>query len=937
MAAVFSREPAVCRRCGAKISPNDSYSGYCFSCLLAPALDDEDPPTEAFNAEFAHYRIMTHSDGSLIELGRGSMGVTYKATDTTLRFPVALKVIDRRIANLEINRERFLREARAAARLRHSHVASVFYYGVGSDGQCFYTMEFVEGETLATRIKRSGPLPAPDALELIAQVATALEAAEKQGLIHRDLKPANLMLVDGPGINIKVIDFGLAKVVTGAEADGSITLGGFVGTPAFASPEQFAGAEIDQRSDFFSLGSILFYCLTGRAPFKADRLSHLAQQMADAKSAVDQLRGAGIPSPILELVGSLLSPDPASRPQSAKALIDAIDKCRRRMSQRTDQKKFSRRLTGPLLALVGIVVVGWVLFAIYRRDAGPEPSTKSIAVLPFDNLSPAPDQSYFGEGVENEILTALAKVVNLEVISGGSVQVYRHSANRPIPREIGRALQVRYLLTGSVRREGEHIRVTTQLVEAETEREIWGERYDGSLSDIFGIQSQIAEQVVRQLKVKLSVTEKTEIEQAPTQDVIAYELFLNARDLMQHSDAQTGPDTYYKMVDLLEDATARDPKFFAAWEQLAVAEDDLYSMRIDHSPGRRALAESAIATAMRLQPDSPDIHLEMAIHLFSTDRDFKRALQEAEIATRSTVQAHRAYLLMGDFQSSLGQWADALKSYQKAYELKPKMHTLLEPQIVLYQRHRNYEEARRLLDQAAATGSSYPDVVEQMRAEILWEEKGDTTAYQTMFDDPSGSLHTNGTATPLKIQCALANRDFVAAQKILDADPSEEFGGRSLSRYYLQGWIKRSQGDDAGAKAAYEKARDYYQAKVQKWADDPFSLMLLAKTDAALGRKEDALQEAGGAIAMRSQNQDAIDGVALLISMAQVEAWIGENDAALKRLEGLQNVSCGPGYGELKLPTWDALRSDPRFQKLLANLGPIPIQNRSGVQVEGEK
>src|ERR1700722_17037027 len=189
------------------------------------------------------------------------------------------------------------------------------------------------------------------------------------------------------------------------------------------------------------------------------------------------------------------SRDPANRPQSAKALIAAIEECRQRLSKQTRQKGLSRRVTGVLVVLVGMILVGGVLSVIYGRKSAPGPSMKSVAILPFDNLSPAPDQSYFAEGVENEIQTALAKVADLQVISRGSVEVYRNQANRPIPREIGRALQVHYLLTGSVRREGEHVRVMTELVDAESEREIWGERYDGSLSDIFGIQSQIAEQV----------------------------------------------------------------------------------------------------------------------------------------------------------------------------------------------------------------------------------------------------------------------------------------------------------------------------------------------------------------------------------------------------------------------------------------------------------
>ena len=276
MSAELLVRESICRGCHQSINPNASFYGYCVDCLLMPLFDFADLNEENAENQFEPYKILTHPDGSFVELGRGSMGITYQALDTTLEFPVALKVIDFKAAGVESNRERFLREARAAAKLRHPNVASVLYYGARPYGPCFYAMEFVEGETLAERVERTGPLSTQDAVAVIAQVANALEAAEKHGLVHRDLKPANLMLLNGPAINVKVIDFGLAKMVGHQEPRDRITSDGFVGTPAFASPEQFSGAEIDQRSDYFSLGSTLFYLLTGTQPFKADRVPELA-------------------------------------------------------------------------------------------------------------------------------------------------------------------------------------------------------------------------------------------------------------------------------------------------------------------------------------------------------------------------------------------------------------------------------------------------------------------------------------------------------------------------------------------------------------------------------------------------------------------------------------------------------------------------------------
>ena len=252
------------------------------------------------------------------------MGITYKALDPALQFPVALKVINFDAAELEANRERFLREARAAAKLRHPHVASVLYYGVRL-GECFYAMELVEGETLAERVQRTGPLPVLDALRVIAQVASALEAAEEHGLVHRDLKPANLMLVNGPDINVKIIDFGLAKVVGAEEPADWIPHDGFIGTPAFASPEQFRGAEIDRRSDYFSLGSTFFYLLTGNPPFEAEQACELAEQMIHRGSVIARLKAARIPLPVRNLADLLLSASPERRPQNGQATIQKIN------------------------------------------------------------------------------------------------------------------------------------------------------------------------------------------------------------------------------------------------------------------------------------------------------------------------------------------------------------------------------------------------------------------------------------------------------------------------------------------------------------------------------------------------------------------------------------------------------------------------------------
>jgi serine/threonine protein kinase len=316
--SVESERPHRCPACGVPYPTLEDDEG-CPVCLLRRAMQSEATVQEfPDGGRFDHYEIVRRDDGCFDELGRGAMGVTYRALDRVLGHGVALKVIDGRIAGSWGARERFLREARAAARLRHSNIASVFYYGVRkSDGQCFYAMELVEGETLEAQMRREGSLSAPFALAVVAQVARAMVLAESQGLVHRDLKPANLMLVSGPDLTVKIIDFGLAKAAAASESD--ITHGGFVGTPAFASPEQLRGADVDIRSDLYSLGVVLWQMVAGKAPFRGSP-TEVMYQHQHASSPIEQLKD--IPQPVALLLEMLLQKDPSLRFKGPAELLE---------------------------------------------------------------------------------------------------------------------------------------------------------------------------------------------------------------------------------------------------------------------------------------------------------------------------------------------------------------------------------------------------------------------------------------------------------------------------------------------------------------------------------------------------------------------------------------------------------------------------------------
>jgi len=927
----------ICRRCHQGIKPSVSSYGYCLDCLLMPLFDFADLNDENAGNQFEPYEILTHPDGSFVELGRGSMGTTYQALDTTLQFPVALKVIDFKAAGVESNRERFLREARAAAKLRHPNVASVLYYGVRPYGACFYAMELVKGETLAERVERTGPLSNRDALEVIAQVAKALEAAEKHGLVHRDLKPANLMLVHGPEINVKVIDFGLAKMVGHKEPTDRITCDGFVGTPAFASPEQFSGAEIDKRSDYFSLGSTLFYLLTGKQPFKADEIAKLLSRTdsvgATSRSSVFAPKGfrtsrssslpKTIPAPVRKLVTTLLRPDPQDRPQDGVALVEAITKCQRAINGRT--------LIGnkAVWTIAAGLVVAAIVFLFQNGAFTKDSAAKSIAVLPFENRSPVKDDSYFVDGVQDDILTNLAKIADLQVISRGSVQAYRNPANRPSSRDIGETLHVRYLLNGSIQREDNRIRVTAQLEEAQTGRELWAEQYDGQLTDVFTIQTELAEAISQELRAKLSTAEKSSIGEIPTRDLGAYELYLHAKELMANYDEQTqSTEPFYSGARLLEEAVNRDPGFALAWALLARAHDGLYWSNADHTESRRTAAENALQKASTLRPDLGEVHLEAGNHLLVTTRDYPAIRHELEIARRTLPNSAHLFGLLARVASRQGQWLEALEDYERAGTLDPKSVRWIIDISGIYDFHRQYEEVHRGFAEIARAGASSQST-DYKKAVLTWQEQGDTSGFHALLDEPNGPLRAIGRATLLKITAAMGDRNFTKAEQILATDPKQEFDlgdRRFICRDFLLGWIKKAGGDIAAAKVSFETARPFQVAYLQKWPDDPNPLMMLALADAVLGRADDALKEGRQAVAMLPISKDAVDGPVLAAELAQVYIWAGENELALQQLETLKQVPRALVYGDLaKLPEWDSLRNDSRFQNLLSELKPIPI------------
>jgi TolB-like protein/Tfp pilus assembly protein PilF len=555
---------------------------------------------------------------------------------------------------------------------------------------------------------------------------------------------------------------------------------------------------------------------------------------------------------------------------------------------------------------------------------------KSIAVLPFENLSSDKENAYFTDGVQDEILTDLAKIADLKVISRTSVMQYKSDAPRNL-REIGQQLGVAHLLEGSVQRAANKVRVNAQLIDARNDAHLWAQTYDRDLADVFAIQSEIAKAIADQLQAKLSPNEKKAIEQPPTTNLAAFDLYSRAKSLLLTASfsATSDPDRR-KAIELLDEAVKRDPSFFDAYCQLAYAHEYLYAVSgFDHTPARLALAEAAVQAATRLRPDAAETHLARENYLYYGLRDYAGALAELEIARRGLPNDPRLFELTGYILRRRGQQEEGLRNLERAAELDPRNFDILQQIAVSYQQLGRYAEAIAALDRALAI---VPDNVETRanRGSFYLCWKADTRPLHQTIDailvQGSGAI---ASAADTWFFCALAERDPAAAERALVALGDNQCWGEGtiqLSRSFGEGLLARMTKDEVRARSAFETARAQQEKIVQAQPDYGPALCVLGLIDAALGRKDLALDEGRRAIALMPLEKDVTDGSRVLQYFAITTAWAGEKELALQQLEtGLRApaASLMLSYGALKLfPLWDPLRGDPRFEKIVASLAP---------------
>jgi TolB-like protein/class 3 adenylate cyclase/Tfp pilus assembly protein PilF len=550
---------------------------------------------------------------------------------------------------------------------------------------------------------------------------------------------------------------------------------------------------------------------------------------------------------------------------------------------------------------------------------------KSIAVLPFDNLSNEKENAYFGDGVQDEILTGLSRVADLKVISRTSVMQYKTGAKRNL-REIGAVLGVAHVLEGTVQRAGGRVRVNAQLIDARTDSQLWAEGYDRDVADVFAIESELAGKIVAQLQAKISPSEKAAIEQKPTADLAAHDLYIQAKTLIATSGFSTPfRESLTEAVGLLNQAIERDPAFALAYYQLAHAHDQFYFGGVDHTPARLAMADAAIQSLARLRPNSGEVHLALAKHLYWGYLDYDHARGELRLAQKSLPNDPLSFEILGFIDRRQSRWVESTKNLERAIELDPQNSGFLKQLADSYVCLRRYADAERVLDRAIAVAPKDSNMRAYRAAIELYWHADPHPLSSTIRAIIAEDSREGKNIAQLSLEVSLCERDFDGARRALAALPLagcyDDF--IPFPRIWCEGVVAQMKGDKAAANAAFTTARNEAARLIADQPDYAEALCVLGMADAALGNKEDAIREGRRAVELVPVSKNAIEGALLIRYLAVIYAWTGEKDLAFEQLAIAAGIPSFLSYGELRLhPRWDPLRGDPRFEKIVASLAP---------------
>jgi TolB-like protein/Tfp pilus assembly protein PilF len=870
-----------------------------------------------------HYKISE-------SIGAGGMGEVYLATDTVAGRKAALKLLPLRFTGDAERLKRFEREARAVVGLNHPNVVTV--YEIGEDHSIHYiASELIEGETLRDRLTR-GPMQLSEALDVAIQVASALAAAHETGIVHRDIKPENIML--RPDGYAKVLDFGIAKLAeqelpTSMPKDQALllvetNLGSVLGTVRYMSPEQACGGHVDKTTDIWSLGVVLYEMVSGHAAFSGDTPKEVMSSILEKEPPALTRYVARAPADLQQIISKTLRKDPAERYHSARELLHALKELRRKLEfklQRAAAPLWLRWARSPVALLLVLLAAALALtFPFFRHGNLPTslPPDKSIAVLPLQNLSEDKKNAFFADGVQDELLSNLSKIKDLKVISRTSVMQYK-SGTRPNLKEIAQQLGVSNVVEGSVRRAGDHVRVSVQLIDARTDRHLWGENYDRNLADSLSLQGELATEIARAVGATLSPQEKARVEAKPTNNPAAYDAYLRARAIPFDWGFALEGDIE-SAIHLYEQAVKLDPNFTLAWAFLSIAQIQSVGKGIDSGPAQRARAKDSLNHALALDPNLPEVHLARGYN----EQDDTRALAEFRQAEQSLPNSVDVIEAIARVQRALGHWDDAIAELRRGIELDPRNISISNNLALTYCAMRRFPEALATLDRVLAWDPTNARAL-LTKADSLMAI-GDLQAAEPLFANPELPAER-------RARYALFQRNYAAAIEILSKDLAVDRQQRNPGDILSLAFSQQLAGDIAAARATYQKAIESSRGELESdSAFEPYDHAVLGGAYAGLGDAASAIAEGEKAMALLPSSKNPEFGPDLENEMAHIYAQLGDADHAIPMLKRLLRTPHAAATfltpATLRLdPIWDPICNDPRFQELMAE--EVPVSEKS--------
>ena len=946
--------PRLCPKCGAEI-PSDAPEGGCPGCLLENGLalqcaksvtvrdscaaavawakaDDNGSlenvkanaaaaARESKEAARAAETLGEFGDYELLEVvGRGGQGVVYRAHQKSLNRTVALKMISLGSWATEAHLKRFRREAAAAASLEHPGIVPIYEVGEG-DGSCYFSMRFVEGGQLDQVIKRK-PTSIRQAAELISKVARTVHYAHEHGILHRDIKPGNILL-DAKGEPL-LTDFGLARLV---EAESTVTRTKEVmGTPSYMAPEQAMGnnAAVSSATDVYGLGAVLYQLLTGHPPFAGGTTYETIKLVLDTVPRQPRLLNPKIDRDLSTICLKCLEKDPKRRYSSALALAEDLERwlhgrsiVARPISPPVHLWRWMQRnpiVAGMSTLLLALGIAVGIL--IWKNEVTPKAGPPAgIAVLPFENLSADPDNAYFAEGIQEEILTRLAGIAGLKVISRTSTQQYQ-SKPRNLA-EIAKQLGVAHILEGSVQKAADQVRVNVQLINGYTDSHLWAETYDRKLTDIFAVESEIAKGIAESLHAKLTGRERQALAVKPTNNPEAYDAYL--RGLAFEARGYYSTALLREATGFYERAVQLDPKFAIAWARLSRVDALIYFRIFDKTAARRDAAKKALENAQKLAPNSPETLLALGYYQYWVLRDYESAKTTFGGVSKLLPGSSEVPRALGAVTRREGRWDESIAYFEQALALDPRNVDLLGDAAWTYVMLRQFPAALKLFDRAL---DITPNDLGVMASKAFIYQAQDNLQEAARLLVEVNEQTTSQATFGAKVDQLRLQRNHGEAIRLLQARLAQFRFGSEVEKGMNQVWLALAQrlaGDTVGAKATAEQARNTLTPLCKDQPENSYCEKILALANAALGDKESALKEAERAIMLVRNIRDVpVLGPEYEENLAQIQAIFGENSRAISTLSRLlQTPSGGITPALLRLdPIWDPLRGDPAFQKL---------------------